>query len=316
MKAITIESFGGIEKLQLKDVPIPKPGNNEVQILVKYSGVNPVDWKIREGMLQQRLPHEFPLILGWEASGTISVVGKNVKNFKNNDEVYVYCRKPIIKWGAYAEYVCFDADNVALKPKKINFAQAAAIPLTGLTAWQAIFDAAKLRKGETILIHAGAGGVGGMAIQFAKNAGAKVLTTASKNHHSYVEKLGADFVIDYKHENFVEAVRRLVPDGVDVVFDTVGGKTLQESLKVLKPKGRLIGIVENLDPKIAEDYQIFFKYVFVSPNGSQLKQIADLIDQGKVNPPKIEEIPLDHAGEAQDKVREGHTEGKIVLKVK
>jgi 2-desacetyl-2-hydroxyethyl bacteriochlorophyllide A dehydrogenase len=316
MKAITIEGFGGVDKLQMKDLPIPKPGDTEVQFLVLYSGVNPVDWKIREGLLQKRLPHEFPLIPGWEAAGKITAIGKNVKNFKVGDEVFAYCRKPIIKWGTYAEYVCADAGQVALKPKNINFAQAAAIPLTSLTAWQALFDAAKLRKGETILIHAGAGGVGGLAIQFAKNAGAKVITTASQKNHSYVKKLGADHVIDYTKENFVEAVKKLAPGGVDVVFDTVGGKTLQESLKVLKQGGRLVSIVEHLDPEIATKHHIQFSYVLVDPNGVQLKHIADLISEGKVIPPSIEEIPLAKAAEAQDKVREGHTQGKIVLKVK
>lgn len=316
MKAITIDSFGGVEKLKLKDIPIPKPADNEVQFLVQYSGVNPVDWKIREGLLQKRMPCEFPLIPGWEASGTISAIGKNVKNFKVGDEVFAYCRKPIIKWGTYAEYVCIEAEHVALKPRNINFAQAAAIPLTGLTAWQALFDAAKLRSGETILIHAGAGGVGSLAIQLAKNVGAKVLTTATQKNHAYVKKLGADLAIDYKKENFVESIKKIAPHGIDVVLDTIGGKTLQESIAVLKQGGRLVSLIENLDPEIAAKHNIQFKYFFVSPNGQELKHIADLITEGKVNPPTIEELPFANAGTAQDRVRTGHTQGKIVLKIK
>src|ERR1700733_2368139 len=190
MKAMVIEKFGHEEQLHLGDIPTPLPSDNEVQIQVLYSAVNPVDWKIREGLMKNFLPHEFPLILGWDAAGIVKAIGKNVKKFKVGDEVFAYCRKPIVKWGTYAEYVCFDADNIALKPNNINFAEAAAIPLAGLTAWQALFDFAKLKKGESILIHGGAGGVGSFAIQFAKHAGAKVITTASKQNHDYVKKLG------------------------------------------------------------------------------------------------------------------------------
>lgn len=316
MKAIVIEKFGNEELLHFDDVPTPNPADNEVQIQVLYTAVNPVDWKIREGYLKNFLPHEFPLIPGWDAAGLIKSVGKNVKKFKAGDEVYAYCRKPVVKWGTYAEYVCFDSDNVALKPKNINFAQAAAIPLAGLTAWQALFDFGKIKKGETILIHAGAGGVGSFAIQFAKYAGVKIITTASRQNHDYVKKLGADYAIDYHQENVFDEILKLVPDGIDLVFDTMGGKTLMDSISVLKPKGRLISIVDQLDQKIAREKNIQFSYVFVSPNGGQLKQIAALIEQGKVSPPFIEELSLSEASKAQKKSKEGHTKGKIVLKIK
>lgn len=316
MKAVVIEHFGDTNELHLEDVPTPHPMENEVQIEVMYASVNPVDWKIREGMLSKFLSHEFPLIPGWDASGIVKAIGKNVKKFKVGDAVYAYCRKPVVQWGTYAEYVCFEAENVALKPKKLDFAQAAAIPLTGLTAWQGLFDFAQLKKGESILIHAGAGGVGGMAIEFAKYAGAKVLTTASEENHAYVKKLGADVAIDYHKNNIVNEIKKLAPEGLDVVFDTVGGKTLHQSVELLKPHGRLIGIVEKLDPKLAKPKDLQFGYVFVRPNGNQLKQIADLIDAGKIIAPEIEKMKLEEAGKAQDKNRAGHTKGKIVLKVK
>ncbi len=315
MKAVVIESFGDVEKLHLEDIPTPQPTDNEVQIQIRYTSVNPVDWKIREGYLKNRLPHEFPLIPGWDASGVVALVGKNVKNFKKGDEVFAYCRKPVVKWGTYAEYICFDANNVALKPKNITFAQAAAIPLVGLTAWQALFDYAKLKRNESILIHAGAGGVGNFAIELAKNAGAKVYTTARKENHAYVKQLGADIAIDYQTQNFAAEIKKLVPQGLDVVFDMLGGEILQQSIELLKPQGRLISIYEQMDPNLAKKKNIQFSYVFVAPNGGELKQIADLISAGKVPIPHIEEMKLEEAAQAQEKIRQGHTRGKIVLKI-
>lgn len=315
MKAITIKEFGGIEKLIFDEIPNPKPASNEVLIELIYTSVNPVDWKIREGYLKNRLPHQFPLILGWDAAGKIVAIGKDVKNFKIGDEVFAYCRKPTVQWGTYAEYIAVDAESVALKPKNINFAQAASIPLVGLTAWQALFDSAKLQKGETILIHAGAGGVGSLAIQLAKYAGAKILTTASPVNFSYVKKLGADIAIDY-HGGFIEEVKKAAPQGVDVVLDCIGGQTLQNSLKILKPQGRIVGIVEKLDPAIAEKNNVQGSYVFVRPNGRQLEEIGKLISENRVSAPNIEEMPLRDAAKAQEKNKAGHSKGKIVLRIK
>lgn len=316
MKAIAIESFGGVEKLKVTDVATPKPADNEVQIEILYTAVNPVDWKIREGMLKDRLPHEFPLIPGWDAAGIIKAVGSNVKNFRPGDEVFAYCRKPVVKMGTYAEFICLPAEQVAIKPKNINFAQAAAIPLVGLTAWQALFDAAHLKKGETVLIHAGAGGVGSLAIELAKNAGAVVITTARKSNHPYVQKLGADVVIDYTTENFVDVIKKRHPDGIDIVLECMGGQILKDSYQVLKSGGRLVSITEGIDKDLAKQHNVQATYVFVKPSGAQLKEIADLIVAGKVVAPNIEEMKLDQAAEAQEKVRQGHTRGKIVLKVK
>lgn len=315
MKAMIIDSFGVVEKLKLSEISAPPLSDDEVQIKIMYAAVNPVDWKIREGLLKNRLPYAFPMILGWDASGKISAVGQNVSNFKIGDEVYAYCRKPTIQWGTYAEFVNVTAAHVALKPKKINFAEAAAIPLVGLTAWQGLFDHAKLKKSETILIHAGAGGVGSLAIQLAKNIEATVYTTATEANFAYVKKLGAKEAIDYKKEDFVKKIKSLQPDGLDVVFDTVGGNTLHESVKVLKTGGRIVSILEQLPKEILDQYKIQGSYFFVSPNGAQLKQIAELIEQGKVQPPKIEEMLLKDAGLAQEKLRKGIGGGKIVLKI-
>lgn len=316
MKAMVIDSFGGAEQLHLDEVPTPKPADNEVLIEVHYSAVNPVDWKIREGQLKGLIQHEFPLILGWDAAGVVASVGKNVTRFKVGDEVFAYCRKPLLKWGTYAEFVSFDASHVALKPKNITFAQAAAIPLAGLTAWQALFDFAKLKSGETILVHAGAGGVGSLAIEFARQAGAKVYTTASQENHGYVKKLGAHVPIDYRRDNFVTKILSLEPQGLDVVLDCVGKQTLQDSFQVLKPGGRIVSIVEQVDAGLAAKYKVEGGFVFVKPNGSQLEEIGDLLQAGDVVAPNIEEMPLTSAASAQEKIRQGHTRGKYVLKVK
>lgn len=314
MKAVVLEELGTDAELNVTEVPTPLPLDNEVQIAIKNTGVNPVDWKIREGMLKSSMPHEFPIILGWDAAGTVSAIGKKVSNLKVGDEVIAFCRKPKVKWGTFAEFVCMDAQSVAIKPKNLSFAQAAAIPLAGLTAWQALFDAAKLKKGETVLIHAGAGGVGSLAIQFAKNAGAKVISTAHKKNHSYLKQLGADLAIDYSKENFVDRIKQDYPEGIDVVLDTVGGETCMESLEVLKPKGRLVSILERFDTK-NQPKNISCFTVIGQPNGAQLKQIVDLINQKKVLAPNIEEMDLEDASEALDKSRQGHVKGKIVLKV-
>lgn len=312
MKAVVIKEYGNAEKLEMIDVPTPRPESHEVKIHIHYSGVNPVDWKIREGMLQKVFPCEFPLIPGWDAAGIVEEVGSDVTEFQVGDEVYTYCRKPIVQWGTYAQYVCFDSRFVAPKPKNISFAQAAAIPLTGLTAWQAVFDQLKLHPHETILIHAGAGGVGGFAIEFAKLAGATVITTSSSANHPYVKELGADMAIDYHTQDFDQVVRTAYPNGIDAVLDTVGGATLQNSFRLLKPGGRLLSIVE---PIRTEHPGIEAKFMLVQPNGEQLREIGRLIEEGKISPPQIEEMPLENAPQAQQKSEAGHTRGKIVLRV-
>lgn len=315
MKAITIEKFGGTKQVKMADVPTPMPMDNEVQIAVSNAAVNPVDWKICDGMMKA-LPYEFPIILGWDAAGTVSAVGKNVRNFKVGDQVFAYCRKPQVKWGTFAEYVCVDERQVAKKPKNLSFAQASSIPLCGLTAWQALFDFGKLKKGETVLIHAGCGGVGSMAVQIAKNAGARVITTASKKNHDYVKNLGADILIDYTTENFQERVKKECPQGVDLVIDTIGGQTCSTSMNLLKTGGRLVSLLEKFEKSKTYPNNISCYSMFVEPKGTQLQQIAELMNQGKIKAPNIQEMKLEEAAQALEKNRTGHTCGKIVLKVK
>lgn len=311
-----IENFGSIDKIKIKDTPIPIPSADEVQIEVRAAGVNPVEWKITEGYLKDLLPHVFPIILGWDAAGVISQVGSSVKNLKVGDEVYAYCRKPVVQWGTFAEFVCFTAEHVALKPKNLSFAQAAAIPLVALTAWQALFDLAKVSKGQKVLIHAGAGGVGGMAIQLAKNAGATVYTTASKNNHAYVQKLGADVAIDYNQEDFVQGIKKLAPDGLDMIFDCVGKEVLNRSYECVKKGGWIISIVNEVNPSIAKQKGFHAGNVFVRPNGGELKQITTLIESGKVIAPQVQEMQMQDAIKALQQIKTEHTRGKISLKMR
>lgn len=316
MKAVTIEKFGALDQIHLVDLPTPQPLDNEVQIAIEYAGVNPVDGKIMQGLLKDRLPHHWPIILGWDGAGTISAVGKEVKNFKPGDKVYAYFRKPTVQWGTFCQFSCYPAEHVVQIPKNLSFAQAAAIPLASLTAWQALFDALKLQKGESILIHAGAGGVGGFAIQLAHWAGAKVYTTASSRNSDYVKGLGADVVIDYTKEDFVDRIHRDLPKGIDVVFDTLGGKTLEKSYQAVRDGGRLACIVQPPKAEDAKGKKITAEYVFVQSNGKQLAEISQLLEQKKISPPEVKEMPLDEAAKAIDTVLQGHTRGKIVLKVK
>lgn len=316
MKAMTIEKFGELDQIHLVDLPTPQPQENEVQIEIEYAGVNPVDGKITKGLLKDRMPHHWPIVLGWDGAGTVSAVGSRVKNFTVGDKVYAYFRKPTIQWGTFCQFACLPAENVVLIPNNLSFAQAAAIPLSALTAWQAIFSALKLKKGESILIHAGAGGVGGYALQFAHLAGAKVYTTSSTKNHDYVERLGADVAIDYTQESFVDRIQRDFPNGIDAVFDTVGGKTLERSYEVLREGGRLAGIVQPPDAKQAKGKTITAEYVFVQPSGKDLTEISKLIEEKKVLPPDVQEMSLNDAAKAIDQVLQGHTRGKLVLRVK
>ena len=255
MKAAVIEEFGDLNNIKISDIPTPEPEAHEVQIKIAYAALNPVDWKICAGYLRERMPYEFPITLGWDVAGEVTKVGKEVTSIKIGDAVFGYARKAKIKDGTLADYICLEANSVAIKPAQLNFSEAAAIPLTGLTAWQCLFDAAKLQPHEIIFIPAGAGGVGSMAIQFAKQQNATVITTANESNHPYVKKLGGGRFIDYRKENFARRIKQLYPQGIDVVFDTVGGGTLDASLSILKCGGRLVSILQEIPPEIAAKHQ-------------------------------------------------------------
>jgi len=313
MKAIAIDEFGGRDKLQLMDLQVPEYSPEEILVKVRAAGVNPVDWKIREGYLKDLFPHEFPVILGWDAAGVVEGIGRKVTRFKEGDEIFAYCRKSIVHGGSYADYIVLQEEHAALKPKNTTLEEAASIPLAALTAYQALFDAAKLNSDETVLIHAAAGGVGGFAVQLAKDRGAVVLATASARNEEYVRDLGASQVIDYTQADFVQVVRAQFSDGVDVVFDCVGGEVLEKSAVIVNQGGRLISIVD--DPTGVARTDIHKEFVFVAPNSAQLKELARMVEQERLKTHLSQALPfgLEEARKVHELSESGHTRGKMVL---
>ena len=313
MKAIAINEFGGRDKLQFMDLPVPEIKPGEILVKVKAAGVNPVDWKIREGYIKDLFPYQFPIILGWDAAGIVEQAGEEVTRFTEGDEIFAYCRKPMVQGGAYAEYIVLEEEHAAIKPKNTSFEEAASIPLAALTAYQSLFDAAKLQSGETVLIHAAAGGVGGFGVQLAKDRGATVWGTASGHSSEYVQDLGGDRVVDYSQVDFRETVRSEYPDGVDVVFDCVGGEVLQKSTDIVKKGGRLISIVD--DPGGLDRADIHSDFVFVAPKSSQLAELAQMVEQGRLRTHLSQVFPfgLEEARRAHELSESGRTRGKMVL---
>ena len=309
MKAIQIHEFGGPEVLKYENAPRPVPGPDDLLIKVFATSVNPVDWKIRAGYAKGRFPVTFPLIPGGDVSGEVEEVGGNVKTFRKGDEVYG--RPDPTKNGAYSEYIVVNANTVNLKPKSIGHEKAAAVPLAGLTAWQALSDHGKLQAGQKVLIQAASGGVGTFAIQFARWKGAYVIGTTSQNNVDFVKQLGADLVIDYKNQRFEE----LISD-IDLVIDTIGGETQRRSLLVIKNGGRLITIVRPEFQDAAAARNIHMEGFMTQSIPEELEQIKQLIDSGKIKPIVAATMSLREAAKAQILSQEGHIRGKIVLRVR
>ena len=312
MRAIAIKEFGGADKLRAMDLPRPKAGKGEVLVRVVAAGVNPVDWKIREGYLKEMLPHAFPLVPGWDVAGVVEELGEGVSRFRRGEKVWAYARKATVQWGTYAEYVAVAESSASLMPVKLLFEEAATVPLAALTAYQAL-QKGGVRSGGTVLVHAAAGGVGHFAVQLAKNAGARVLGTAGTANQEFVLSLGAAETIDYTREDFREAVRRTCPKGVDLVLDAVGGDTLAASFEVVRPGGKLVGIVDRPDAQAAEKRGVHASYVFVEPNAEQLEQLAALVDRKKLRTHVQKIFPLFEAAEAQGVSETGHVRGKLAL---
>ena len=308
MKVVCIYGYGGPEVLSYEDAPRPHPGPGEVLVRVHAAGINPVDWKIRQGELKEMLTYMFPLILGWDVSGVIESVGTGTTRLKVGDEVF--SRPDIAQDGAYAEYIVIKESEVALKPKSLDHIHAAALPLAGLTGWQSLFIAAGLTAGQRVLIHAAAGGVGHLAVQLAKWKGAYVIGTASEKNHAFLRELGVDQIIDYNTERFEEVVRAM-----DVVFDTVGGEVQERSWSVLKPGGILVSIISPPKEETAKAHSVRQAFVFTQPNAGQLAEIAQLADAEKLKVIVETILPLSDATRAQELSERGHGRGKIVLRV-
>lgn len=307
-RAVVINEYGGKEKLAEAKVSLPELGADQVLVKVAATSINPIDWKLREGYLKQMFPWSFPIILGWDVAGEIVEVGQKVKDYHVGDRIFA--RPETTRFGTYADYTIVDSNLLAPVPESIAFTEAAAVPLAGLTALQALFDHGSLKAGEKVLIHAGAGGVGTYAIQLAKNAGAYVMTTASPRNHELVKKLGADEVIDYHTTDFEEVLT-----DIDLVFDTMGGEIQKKSFSVLKEHGRLISVLSIEDETLAATKQIEAKAIWLRTNGEQLSELAKLMADGKLVSVIGETFPLTRQGvyDAHALSETHHAVGKIVL---
>ncbi len=310
MKAAYIEEFGGPDNIKTGSLEKPEPGDGEVLIKVEAAGVNPVDAAVVKGMLNEVIPADFPAIPGWDVAGVVEERGYSARRFETGDQVYAYARRPKIKHGTFAQYIALPESYVAKRPQKTSAAEAGGIPLVGLTAYQSLFDAGKLQEGETLLILGASGGVGSMAIQLAKWKGANVIGVAGTSNQEYMKEMGADHTIDYTKGDVGEAVSKIAPDGVDLIFHCSRGDSLKQSADTIKRNGRLISIT-NSKPERRED--IYFEYVFVEPNAVQLKQLARLADDGHLNIHVSKTYNLDDTAEALAKIETLHTRGKIII---
>jgi NADPH:quinone reductase-like Zn-dependent oxidoreductase len=308
MRAVRIHKYGNQDVLVMDEMPVPKAEKDEIIVRVKSAGVNPVDWKVREGFLKDRVPHKLPLTLGWDVAGVVTEIGSNVTKFQVGDKIYAL--PPLNKNGAYADYIAISEQDAALMPKTISFDVAAAVPLAASTAWAALFDDAHLSAGQKILIHAAVGGVGSFAVQFAKQKDCYVYGTVSTNNIELAKNLGVDTVIDYTKQDFSEIVK-----DVDVVLDTMSGETQQKSFKCLKRGGILVSTLGMPDKKLAEQYGVRILDVQVRPSGARLDQIAQLIDGYKINPLIDAILPFEQFKDAQMRSQGGHAKGKIILKM-
>ncbi|PFH12413.1 NADPH:quinone reductase-like Zn-dependent oxidoreductase [Collimonas sp. PA-H2] len=333
MKAYFIKRYGKSDVLTSGDLPEPAVREDDVLVQIHAAGVNPLDNKIRDGEFKLLLPYKMPLILGNDLAGVVVRVGASVRRFKVGDEVYA--RPDDDRIGTFAEFIAIKEDSLALKPVNLTMEDASSMPLVALTAWQTLVEKGKLKKGQKVLIHAGSGGVGTIAIQLARHIGATVATTASAANADMLKTLGADIVIDYKKDDFSTKLK-----DYDLVLDTQGGDIQKKSLSVLKPGGKLIGIAGPPDPDFAKlrgmngfvrlvmgllSYGIrkaarrsgaSYSFHFMTANGQQLGEITSLIEAGHIRPVVDRVFPFEETRQALDYVETGRTKGKVVIKVR
>jgi NADPH:quinone reductase-like Zn-dependent oxidoreductase len=308
MKAVVIHEYGGPEVLKYEDIPRPEPKGDQLLVRVIAAGVNPVDGMIRSGMFAKEGNRAFPIILGGDVAGVVEKVGNKITKFKAGDPVFAYVN--LDNSGGYAQCALVTEREAAPKPKSLTYVEAAAVPIVAMTAWQALIDTAKLKSGQTVLIHGGSGGVGSFAIQIAKARGAKVIATASTANQDLLKQLGADVAIDYTKQKFEDAAK-----DVDVVLDSIGKDTLARSYGVVKKGGIIVSIVARPNQAELQKHGIRGEALSVEPNSEELTEIGKLIDQKKIRVIVSQTLPLSEAMKAQEQVATGHTRGKIVLKV-
>jgi NADPH:quinone reductase-like Zn-dependent oxidoreductase len=310
MQAVRMHEYGGPEVLRHEDAPRPDPAPGEVLVRVHGAGINPVDWKVRAGMFREFIPHALPLVPGWDVSGTVEWPGPNVGRFEHGDEVYT--RLDVRRDGAYAEYVAVPSQDLARKPRTIDHLHAAAVPLAALTAWQALFEPAhaELARGQTLLVHGAAGGVGHFAVQLGKWRGARVIATGSTGNEGFLRELGADVFIDYTRSRFEELAGE-----VDVVLDTLGGDTQHRSWNLLRAGGALVATVEPPSADEAQRRGVRASLVSTQTNVRHLNELTALIDASTVRPVVSRILPLGQARKAHELMEAGHLRGKLVLDV-
>jgi NADPH:quinone reductase len=315
VRAMVLPRFGGAELFEEGELERPSPGPGEVLVRVLASGTNPVDAKLRQDGSRAGL--EPPVVLGYDGAGVVESVGAGVTEFKRGDEVYYTPEIAGNQLGSYAEYNVVPASIVAPKPASLSFEEAAAIPLAGGTAWEAVIRRLALRPGETVLIHGGAGGVGSFAIQFAKAAGARVLASASAAHQDVLEDLGADVAIDYQSQDAVEVVRQETGGrGVNAAFDIQGPRLVARTLPALRPFGRVACILPPQgDLSLLYQRNITLYGVFLARERKRLDEMRPLFEGGTVRPLVEDVLPLEQVGKAHERLDTGHGRGKIVLRV-
>jgi len=317
MRSAEMKGYGSSEVVEInQNAAAPNdPSDEKVLVKVKAAGVNPIDWKIREGYMQQMIPLQFPSTLGMDFSGTIEKVGAGVSGFNvGDDEVYGQASVTRGGSGAFAEIALANADSIAHKPKSLNHQEAAGLPLVGVSAWQALVETIGLTDGQKkILIHGGAGGIGSIAIQLAKRLGAYVATTASTNDKQFVKELGADEVIDYKTQTFED----LLPHDYDAVFDTVGGETYKRSFEVLKRGSgmMIVSMLEQPNQQLMEQFGVKAIFQFTQVNRERLTKLAQWVDQNNIRVNVDRTFPLEEAGKALDYQKDVHPRGKVVLAI-
>ncbi|MET0463499.1 MAG: NADP-dependent oxidoreductase [Chitinophagaceae bacterium] len=330
MRAFIVNRYGKNEKLQLAEIAAPVVKENDVLVQIYSAGVNLLDSKLRNGEFKMILPYKTPFTLGHDVAGVVTKIGSTVSKFKVGDEVYA--RPSDNRIGTFAEFISINEKDVAIKPKNISMEEAASVPLVGLTAWQALVEKANLQKGQKVFIQAGSGGVGTFAIQLAKHLGATVATTTSAANIELVKKLGADIIIDYRKEDFETRLK-----DYDVVLNSQNTKTLEKSLRILKPGGKVISISGPPDPEFAQAINanwflkivvrllsagirkkakrlgVNFSFLFMRAQGEQLSQLTKLIESGVIKPVMDKVFPLEQVNEALAYIESGHAKGKVVV---
>lgn len=317
MKAVFYEEFGPPDVLQIGERPIPEPLDDEVLVQVAAAGVNPIDRRLRGGELQDYFTREWPLIPGWEFAGRIVQIGAAVEGWKVGDEIAGLAFVWNLHHGSYAEFLPVKAASIARKPGNLSFAEAAALPLASLTAWESLAEYADLKPGQSVLIQAGAGGLGSAAIPIAKHLGATVYTTTRAENTNYVRSRGADYVIDYTKDDYFTYIREREPNGLDAVLEALSGdQVLENAIRLVRPGGTVAFMNDEPPdmPEIAERH-INTKFLHHRPDGASLGRLLVLYENGSLTLPQIEILPLQDAAEAHRRSEAGHTRGKLVLHV-